>query len=637
MTALVRPSLLAVTATALLLLTSTATAATITVKAGDDLQAALHAAQPGDTLLLQAGATFTGNFVLPVKAGSAYITVRTSTADDLLPGPTARIRPEHAPLLARIVSPNTMPALRTAAGAHHWRLLLLEFGANREGYSEIIQLGDGSSVQNQPAQVPYELELDRVYIHGDPLMGQKRGVALNARSVTIRNCHISDIKAVGMDTQAIGGWNGPGPFVIENNYLEAAGENVMFGGADPFIANLVSEDVTIRGNHFSRPMSWREPMVPTPVGLSGTASTGGALAAGTHSYRVVARRRIGGGVVARSTASTEISVTVAAGGVAHLTWTAVPDTLEYYVYGRSPAGVSQNWTATSNSFTDTGAAGRSGAAPASKGDLWTVKNLLELKNARRVRIERNLFENHWAGGQSGYSIVFTPRNQDGACSWCVVEDVTFEYNVVRNAAAGVNILGYDDIAPSQQTKNLRIRHNLFQLTTALGGSAWLLLVGNGPSDITVDHNTLDSNGTTVMYVYGAPSGGILPISRFQFTNNAARHRDYGMNGADAAFGNGVITAYFPEGTVRGNWLEGGYASRYPADNYFNGTFASAFVGADSGDYSAAPGGPLASRATDGTHIGADFAVLSQVITAALSGNSPPRPALTPPGNLRRVK
>ena len=29
------------------------------------------------------------------------------------------------------------------------------------------------------------------------------------------------------------GWNGPGPFLIENNYLEAAGENIMFGGNDP--------------------------------------------------------------------------------------------------------------------------------------------------------------------------------------------------------------------------------------------------------------------------------------------------------------------------------------------------------------------------------------------------------------------
>ena len=44
------------------------------------------------------------------------------------------------------------------------------------------------------------------------------------------------------------GWNGPGPFLIENNYLEAAGENVMFGGSDPSIANLVPSNITIRRN-----------------------------------------------------------------------------------------------------------------------------------------------------------------------------------------------------------------------------------------------------------------------------------------------------------------------------------------------------------------------------------------------------
>ena len=42
-----------------------------------------------------------------------------------------------------------------------------------------------------------------------------------------------------------------------------------------------------------------------------------------------------------------------------------------------------------------------------------VKNLLELKNARRVTIDGNLFEYSWSSGQAGYAIVFTPRNQEG--------------------------------------------------------------------------------------------------------------------------------------------------------------------------------------------------------------------------------
>ncbi|HEV3468234.1 MAG TPA: hypothetical protein VG148_02860, partial [Pyrinomonadaceae bacterium] len=55
-----------------------ARAATINVPAGGDLQAALDRAQPGDEVVLEAGASFVGNFTLPAKAGAAFITVRSS-------------------------------------------------------------------------------------------------------------------------------------------------------------------------------------------------------------------------------------------------------------------------------------------------------------------------------------------------------------------------------------------------------------------------------------------------------------------------------------------------------------------------------------------------------------------------------
>src|SRR5687768_13644693 len=128
-----------------LLVVSSVEAATIVVAAGGDLQAAINSAQPGDTILLAAGSEFVGNFVLPPKAGSTYIVIRSSTPDSALPGPGMRITPAHAPLLARLRSPNDAPALQTAAGAHHWRLRYLEFAANKNGYTEIIRLGDGSS------------------------------------------------------------------------------------------------------------------------------------------------------------------------------------------------------------------------------------------------------------------------------------------------------------------------------------------------------------------------------------------------------------------------------------------------------------------------------------------------------------
>ena len=96
--------------------TARAQAATRTVAAGGDLQAAIAAAQPGDVIALAAGATFVGNFVLPNKGASTTpIVIRSATPDAQLPGAGVRITPSYAPLLAKLRSPSSSPALRTAA------------------------------------------------------------------------------------------------------------------------------------------------------------------------------------------------------------------------------------------------------------------------------------------------------------------------------------------------------------------------------------------------------------------------------------------------------------------------------------------------------------------------------------------
>ena len=157
------------------------------VRAGEDLQAALNAARPGDEIRLAADTLFTGNFVLPVTSGTSTITIRTDIADASLPGPRQRVTPATAAHFAKLQSANSEAALRTAPGAHHWRLMFLEFAANKDGYGDIIQLGDGSTNQSTLAQVPQQITMDRVYVHGDRVRGQKRGIALDAGAVTIRN------------------------------------------------------------------------------------------------------------------------------------------------------------------------------------------------------------------------------------------------------------------------------------------------------------------------------------------------------------------------------------------------------------------------------------------------------------------
>src|SRR4029079_9296337 len=117
------------------------------VRSGEDLQAALNAAKAGDEIRLEAGATFTGNFVLPVFAGNAPVTIRTDLPDSAVPAGNQRVTPETASRFARLVSPNSHAAVSTAPGAHDWHLVAFEMRANRNGAGDILQIGDGSAAQ----------------------------------------------------------------------------------------------------------------------------------------------------------------------------------------------------------------------------------------------------------------------------------------------------------------------------------------------------------------------------------------------------------------------------------------------------------------------------------------------------------
>jgi hypothetical protein len=612
----------------------TANAATIAVPAGGSLQAALNAAMPGDVITLEPGATYTGNFVLPNKGAlTDFITIRSAAPDSQLPGPGVRMTPAYASLLPKIRSSNSMSTLSTAATANHYRLMFLEFQANSKGYGEIIALGNSDSRQTQLSQVPYALVLDRVYVHGDPLLGQKRGISMQSGDTTVINSYLSDFKGIGQDTQAIASYNGPGPYLIENNYLEAATENVLIGGADPMIPNLVATNVTVRHNLFRKQLAWRDAIVATPAGVAARAVPGGSLAAGTYFYKVVARRTAGQTNKASSTASVEVSTSIAAGTIGGVTisWTPVANAEDYLVYGRASGGENVYWTTTSPYFTDSGAAGTAGT-PGS-GTKWAVKNIFELKNAQDVLVEGNVFENLWVADQPGYPIVFTPRNQSGTAPWSVVQRVTFQYNIVRHTAGGVNILGTDNLQPSLRTNHLTIRHNVFDDMTA---SAWgsgskPFQMGDGPDSVTIDHNTVVTTNSTIVSLYGGTTTSPTPITKSAYTNNLSLHNSYGIFGTGLSAGLASINAYLADGVVTRNVLAGGSASRYPAGNFFptTATWPSLFVGYAAGDYHLAASSGLVHAGTDGEDLGADIDTVNAQTASALSGDN-----TLPPGTHR---
>jgi hypothetical protein len=233
----------------------------ITLKASDDLQAALKSARFGDTIVLQAGATYIGPIILPLKSGGSgtdadYITIRTSDLAGIARD-GERIKPAlQARALAKIVAPTERAAVTTEAGAHHYKFIGVEFlpAANASYVYNVIELG--SSDYASLSQFPHHLIFDRCYVHSAGLNRARRGFALNSAETSISNSHVSGFAGAGDETQAVAGWNGPGPLHVINNYLEAGGEVILIGGADPKVANLVPSDIEIRRNYLRKPREW---------------------------------------------------------------------------------------------------------------------------------------------------------------------------------------------------------------------------------------------------------------------------------------------------------------------------------------------------------------------------------------------
>ena len=237
-----------------------ASAAVTQVPANANLQQYLNAANPGDTLVLPPGASYTGNFTLPVKApklatDADYITI--TTAGFTQSSSAQRVGPSNAAAMAKIIDPgNGLPAFLAPIYSHYWRLVGLEIfpATPQTAIYDLIAIGSYDSDQDTLDKAPQHFVFDQCYIHGWPNVNFKRGIAMNGGDISVTNSWISDFHSDFQEGQALGEGNGPGPFHIINNYLEGAAENIHFG-SPPSIPGLIPTAIEIRRNYLYKPLS----------------------------------------------------------------------------------------------------------------------------------------------------------------------------------------------------------------------------------------------------------------------------------------------------------------------------------------------------------------------------------------------
>src|SRR5688500_16164737 len=147
---------------------------------------ALNSAQLGDTIILNAGTTYTGWFTLPNKTtGSGWITIRSSAIASL-PAEGVRVGPGDAANMPKIVSQGSnVAAISTAASAHHYKLIGLEIigpASNAELWN-LVELGSTGSAQDTLEEVPHHIVIDRSIIRAHSTTQLlKAGVDLNNAS-----------------------------------------------------------------------------------------------------------------------------------------------------------------------------------------------------------------------------------------------------------------------------------------------------------------------------------------------------------------------------------------------------------------------------------------------------------------------
>lgn len=294
-----------------------------------------------------------------------------------------------------------------------------------------------------------------------------------------------------------------------------------------------------------------------------------------------------------------------------------------------------------------------------------MRNFVECKNCQRVLVEGNTFDTA-VGNSLSASVQMTPRNANGKCTWCVVQDVTVRYNHFSNIADWISFLGANgntgggSLGPELPFKRGSIHDNLVEnLNDSVYGAngRWIQInagdasstgcsatANSAPcqlSDLTITHNSLVSGQATsatntFWTLAGTPAAGSLGYN-VVITNNIvpAGASGFASDAGSAHPLTGFLNAQFSSYTFNNNVITGATTTGYSCTDFpspiqnFCGTIGQPAAMANvlftnynnglGGDYHLQASSPYKNQASDGTDPGANSDLVNSFTSGSLTG------------------
>lgn len=489
----------------------------INVPAGGDLQAVINSAQPGDRIVLEAGAEYdapdpsTGEAILLVSkpASTTWITITSSQAHLL---PEGRVSPANSAHMTKIVALGPQGAFETRANSQRWKLVGLEItnrGANF--VPTLVNIGGHTGVS--------DIWLDRCYVHpqedgtSNIYRTVARGISVSSppgngvivtARIRITRSHISGfggfypnstevIPGQGIASNILDG------LTLEDNYVAGAYQSWFPGGGDP--TNVKSGIV----QH-----------LPVPTMTSARLSSVVGLAVGDY---VAVTQPVGANNPARHAQARVTAIT--GNDVTHTRLhrpfdaPAVPAAGGLYTWGGETG---RNYVVTHNTF----AIDRPLAQAVYDTTKSNPKYYVEFKMGENVLLEGNTFEG-WPTG-----VGFQATNQTGATPWVTVSNVVFRNNWMKDFSASLIVSGGNpaEIESKEghltaESENILIENNLF--TQSVPGTQGKVAVWGGGDGVVWRHNTWalgNFDGNTIALTWRIKNfvmeDNILSLSRYPF-------------------------------------------------------------------------------------------------------------------------